>query len=182
MVQLVVWKWSGEFQRKQIAIYIQIDHAVGHLVVKQIEPIGLVPQFQAVHAGLTNSIAKKGMAVVIAADQQVDAGLAVLVAVPVVHPVVRHLQDPQLGNRAQLLDRLQRGLSGDPVAAQGCSQKTEMGQPKDICTGYHLPTMLHQYLGRLSQHRIARGGLRRCHSSAQIADPVHPGGLCPFVP
>jgi len=134
------------------------------------------------HACFTNSIAKKGMAVVIDAGQQVDAGLAVLVAVPVVHPVVRHLQDPQLGNRAQLLDRLQRGLTDDPVAAHGCGQKTEMGQPKNVCTCYHLPAMLNKHLSRITQRRIERASLRRCHGSAQNTNPVHPGSLCRFFP
>ena len=38
---------------------------------------------------------------------------------PVIHPVIRHLQDPQLGDRVELLPGFKGGLAGDPVSAQG---------------------------------------------------------------
>lgn len=55
------------------------------------------------HNDICETAAKQDVAVVIAADQQVDAVLAVLVTVPVVHPVIRHLQDPYFSDRDDLL-------------------------------------------------------------------------------
>lgn len=173
LLEINIWNRLSEFQRKQITIHVQVDHAVGYLVVEQVEATRLVTQFEAVHAGTAHAMAKKGMAMVISADQQIDAGLAVLVAVPVIDPMVGHLQDSKLGNRAQLLDSLQGWLSGDPGAAQGCGQETEMGKPELLFTSHQLPAMLQQRTGMLT-HRYVTIGSHWCDhaDSKEVSDQL----------
>ena len=79
---------------------------MGNLVVEEVEPARLIGQLQTMHVGGIDALAKKGMAVVVTAQQHVDAGLTVLITVPVIHPVVRHLQDAKIRDGTDTIDRL----------------------------------------------------------------------------
>ena len=85
------------------------------------------------------------------AQQHVNVGLAVLIPVPVVDPVVGHSQIAELGNRADCFDGQQGWLAGDPVPAQCHRLKAEMGQPERFGVGCQCPAVFHNPPGGLLQ-------------------------------
>ena len=131
-----------KLERKKVAVHVQIDHRVGNLVVEEVEPARLIGQLQTMHVGGIDALAKKGMAVVVTAQQHVDAGLTVLITVPVIHPVVRHLQDAKIRDGADTLDGLERWFTINPVAAECDGLEAEMRKPKGFSVLGPLPAIV----------------------------------------
>ncbi len=78
------------------------------------------------HVGSVDPRAEHGMAVVVTSQQHVDAGLSFLIAVPVIHPVVRHLQDAKIRDRTDTIDRLKCWFAIDLGAAQSHRLEAKM--------------------------------------------------------
>jgi hypothetical protein len=72
----------------------------------------------------------KGVSVVIPAQQQVDAGLAVVIAVPVVHLLGRQLVDAQLRDRDDAVHSRQGRFLLDPTGPERKDNKAVVGPPQ----------------------------------------------------
>ena len=66
---------------------------MGNLVIEQVKTARLIAKLQAMDVGVVDTLAKKRVAMVVTAQQHIDAGLSMLIAVPMVSPVVRSLED-----------------------------------------------------------------------------------------